>query len=138
MLAAHLGEHVGIAPAAASEPEVLAHQHARRVQPVDEIARDEVFRGHRRELLVEPQHEGRVEPRRREQVDLLIDADHELGAVLGRDGRERIPIERHGDRARVARGGVDQQVIDDRAVPGVHAVELSDRDDRVAEVARQL
>jgi hypothetical protein len=108
------------------------------VQTLDEIARDELLGGNGRELLVEPQHERRIEPGAGEQVDLLLDADHLFRAVLRRNRRERVAVEGDRDGARVGLDGIEQHVVDDRAVTGVHPVELADRDDRVAEVGGQF
>ena len=66
------------------------------------------------------------------------DADQVLGAQLGPQQRERIAVERDRDDAGAAGRGIHPRPVDHRAVAGVHAVELADRDDRRAEARRHL
>ena len=69
---------------------------------------------------------------------LLRHADEVFGAELG-------PKEARADCGRMSRrrpcasgSGIDLRALQDRAVPGVHAVELADRDDRRAEAGGDL
>ena len=104
----------------------------------DEHVLDELARGQVRELLVESEHERRVDAGLGEQLQLLVDADEVLGADLGPQQRQRVAVERDRDDAGAAGGGIHPRPIDHRAVAGVHAVELADRDDRRAEARGHL
>ena len=101
----------------------------------DEHVLDELARGQVRELLVEAEHERRVDAGLGEQLQLLVHADEVLGADLGPQQRERVAVEGDRDDAGAAGRGIHSRTVDHRAVAGVHAVELADRDDRRA-VAR--
>ena len=86
-----------------------------------------------REGCVERQHECRVDTGVGELGELLIDARQWLRAQLGTQQAERIAVEGDGDDAGIRLGRRDARTIDHGAMPGVHAVELADRDDARAE-----
>ena len=91
-----------------------------------------------RQFGVEAEDEGRIHPGLGEQAELLVDAGERLGAELGAQQAQRVAVERDGHHlgARVGRG--DAGAVDHRPVPGVHAVELADRDDARSEAGRHL
>lgn len=123
-----------VAAALVTEPEVLADENGAGVEVLHENAADEVLRRLRGELGVEAQHEARVDAGLLEQVELLLETHERVGAHLRRDNRERVPVERDDDALQVALGRDSLELADDRAVSGVHAVELADRDGGGAEV----
>ena len=113
-------------------------EHRPDAERADQHVLHELPRGQARELLVEAQHERRVDARLGEQLQLLVHADEVLGADLGAQQRERIAVEGHRHDAGAAGGGIHAGPVDDGAVTGVHAVELADRDDRRTEAGGHL
>ena len=135
---AELGERLGVARTASAEAEVVSDEHRADAERADEHVLHELSRRQVRELLVEAEHERRIDARLAEELELLMHADEVLGADLGPQQRERIAVERDGDDSGAAGGGIHPRPVEHRAMAGVHAVELADRDDRGAETRRHL
>ena len=127
-----------VARSPAAEAEVVADHHRHDAEGVDEHVLDEGAGLEPGELGVEAQHEGRVDPRLGEQLELLLDARERVGAEFGAQQAERIAVEGDGHHARVRVGRGDAGAVDDGAVTRVHPVELADHDDTRAEARRHL
>ena len=104
-LGPELAQHGDVAFAAAAEVEVLADDDDRRVEAVDQHATNEMRRLLARLRLVEVDDDGRVEARRREQLELLVEIGQQLRRRLGPNDRRRMTIERHHGRACPGRRG---------------------------------
>ena len=137
-LGAQFAEELDVARSPAAEAEVRAHEHGLHAERADEHVLHEIPGRQARELLVEVQHQRRIDPGLGEQLQLLMHPDEQRRADLGPEHAERIPVERHGDHARAGRRGIHLRLLDERAVSGVHAVELADRDDGGAEALGHL
>ena len=103
-------------------------------QRIHQHALDELAGGQVRQLLVETQHERRVDPGFSEQLHLLVHADQVFGAQFRAQQGERVAVERDRHDARIAGRGIHASPVEHGTVPRVHAVELADRDNRRAEV----
>ena len=81
------GQHLGIAGRAVSEPEVLPHRHARRVQPLDQDVVDELRRRLVGEPVVERDHDQLVDAERPISSALASRLVSSFGAASGRTTR---------------------------------------------------
>src|SRR5690606_27786610 len=136
VLCAQIAQHRSIASPLAAETEIAPREHEARFQSIHEHPLHEVVGFEVGELLVEGQHEGRVDAGCRQQFALLRVA-HEGGrAERGRKQRQRMPVEGHDGRRQTAFGGMLLQQCEHGTVPGVHAVELADRDGTRPEAGR--
>ena len=98
-------------------------------QPADQDARDEILGGKRGERLVEREHQGAIEPARREQPQLgRFVGEPEQRAVRAQEP-PRMRLERQRDRRAAERFGAAHRGGDHGAMAAVHAVEIADRDD---------
>ncbi len=120
------------------EAEVLTDQDSRHLQRTDEDVDDEILRAAGGHLLVEREHERRVEPEAAQQLELALDRDDVLGTAIRPDDCQRIAVEGHGDRAAPGGGGGFLQPFDDRTMTRVDTIELADGDGARAESAGNL
>jgi hypothetical protein len=134
--AAELGERLDRSTAAHPEAEVGPDHHDAGVQGVDEDAPHELLGGLLAERAVEREHDGGVDPGLREPLHLLGVADEGWRARLGPEHAERMAVEGDDGRREAVTARHRLELCDHAAVPGVHAVELADRDGARAEVGR--
>ena len=127
------GEIAGRAAALRAEMEIEADRNAGHRQPLHQHACDEVLGRELGQRRVEAEHDGAVEPGRRQQPQLRpLVGQPEQRLVRPKDAaRVRLEGERRGRPAE--RLGALQRSRDHRAVAAVHAVEIADGDHRAAQ-----
>ena len=113
--------------------EIEADRNAGDRQPLDQDARDEVLGRELGQRRVEPQHDGAVEPGRRQQPQLrpLVGQAEQRLVRPEEAARVRLEGERRGRPAE--RLGALQRSRDHGAVAAVHAVEIADGDHGAAQ-----
>ncbi len=124
--AALLSEQRDVPLTPVAEVEVLPHHHQPGAQTVGQHLVDELARRLGRPPLVEVDDDGVIDPRRREQLELLV----EIGQQPRRGGRTNhlggMAVERDDGRVEVGGGGSRPEVVDDGTMAEVDAVVRAD------------
>ncbi len=106
--------------------EVLANDHPRHVERVDQEALHKVLGLDLRELAVERHHHNPVEPQRLGQLRLGVGFSEPEHHRFGRQHITRVRFEGQDDRRHAALGGAGLQGREDMLVTPVHTVEIAD------------